>query len=166
MNILLYTFFLLFITFITHLFMWRIRLPKNHTKVLLVLFFTVLVIGVAFYVFTAETEISFIPCIIQIVFLYVSITLAYITTYSALEVDSPSLVMIMTIAREGKSGLDKDMFYKSVGDDTLMIPRINDLLKGGLAFEEQGKIKITFKAKLFLKPILIYRKLIRMGKGG
>jgi hypothetical protein len=166
MSILSYGLLLFFAAFILHIIIWRIRLPENHTKALLLLFFAVLFIGIVFHVFIAGKEEIVLPQIIQTAFLYVSIALAYIATYSAIEADSPSLVMIMNIAKQGKKGFDRAAFFDKLQDDTLVIPRIDDLLTGGFVHEEQGKLKITSRARFFIKPILMYRKAIKAGKGG
>jgi hypothetical protein len=166
MDILFYTLSLLCAALIGHIIIWKIRLPKGHTSALFILFLTVLAAGVFYYISTAPADSALIPGVCRIVFLYISLMLSYITTYSALEVDSPSLVMVMIVARQGKSGLDKDSLYHVLGDNILIIPRVNDLLKGGFAYEKHGRIKITLKARLILWPILAYRKLVGAGKGG
>ena len=167
MNTLLYTLLLLSITLAIHLIIWKIWLPKNHTKVLILLCAAVLVLGVIFYILIVDIGNGPVSSILQFIILYMSLSLAYITTYSALEVDSPSLVMIMNIAKQGRSGLDKNALYQMAGnDDILVIPRVKDLLKIRLAYEKSGKIWISMKGRFFLRPILIYRKMIKAEKGG
>ena len=93
--------------------------------------------------------------------------MAYITTYSALEVDSPSLVMVMKIAKAGSNGLKKESFEHEMDDGILVVPRIRDLITGGMANLDEGRYRLTPKGVLVSRIFIAYRKLMnRDGKGG
>ena len=87
-------------------------------------------------------------------------------TYSAIEVDSPSLVMINAIAKAGKEGLDEKLFYQMMNGDILIKPRINDLLNDKMAYLEGYKYKLTPKGRLLVRIFILYRKLLNAPKGG
>lgn len=165
---------LIFIAFLIQVSIWKIRLPQNHTKVLLQIFFGTLILGVLVFL-KFPTYITFLGIsppttvygYLQLTFLFISLTMAYITTYSALEVDSPSLVMVMNIAKAGSDGLGEDTFEQKLSDDSLVIPRIRDLVTGGMAYLDDGRYRLTSKGVLISRVFIAYRKLLkREGKGG
>ena len=97
---------------------------------------------------------------------FIALTLGYIVTYSALEVDSPSLVMIMSIYNAGPDGLDKDIFDQTMTDEILVIPRLNDLIAHKMAYMDGDKFKLANKGILLVRTINCYRKLLKAGYGG
>lgn len=101
------------------------------------------------------------------IFLFVtSFTLAYMITYSALEADSPSLVMIMSIANAGPNGLPKEQFEQLMTDEMLSIPRIRDLLRDKMIFVEKGKYKLTLKGLVFVHIFIVYRHILNISQKG
>lgn len=173
MNVFLYTIVLFIAAFLIHFVLWKLHLPTHHTIALLAIFLVTLAAGLAlFFIFYRTVRpscggISTAICeSLQIVFLFISLTLSYIVSYSALKADSPSLVMILAIAKAGSKGLDKDIFLKTMTDEVLIIPRINDLLRSGSVYEDNHKLKLNNKGLFFTKLFLAYRKIIKAGKGG
>lgn len=158
------------LAFVIHLIVWRIRVPKRQTKTLLQIFFAVLILGLLVLQNT-PSALGFSPLdsfaeYLHISLFFISITLAYMITYSALEADSPSLVMIMTIARAGSDGLSKEAFEHSMNDDLLVKPRIRDLILDQMAYLEGDKYRVTVKGALFARIFIFYRKLLNAPKGG
>lgn len=103
---------------------------------------------------------------LHIALLVVSLALFYITTYSAIEADSPSLVMAMNIAQEGLKGLSKEQLFQTVSDDILIKPRIIDLVNARLIYLDSDRYKITKKGAYFIRIFILYRRLINLPKGG
>jgi len=174
MSVLFYGFCLVFIALFIHFSVWKIRLPHNQTKTLLGIFSATLAIGgpilwkysadIRFFGITAPATIHeyLILCIF-----FVSLTLAYVTTYSALEVDSPSLVMVMEIAKAGSKGLDKNVLSQKLNNDILVIPRIKDLVIGNLVYLDGNIYKLTEKGLFIARLFAAYRKLMeKTEKGG
>ncbi|MBF0472984.1 MAG: hypothetical protein HQK93_04535, partial [Nitrospirae bacterium] len=88
--------------------------------------------------------------LIHISLFVVSLTFAYIITYSAIEADSPSLVMIIAIADAGINGLSVERFHEMMSNDLLVVPRLNDILRDKLAYkDENDKYILTKKGKIF-----------------
>ena len=166
--------FLFFLAFLLHLIIWKVRMPKRQTKTILQIFFGVLISGIIFlYIkqpallkgdfFSFESFIEYF----HISIFFTSLTLGYIITYSALEADSPSLVMIMLILDAGPSGLDIGAFTQRLNDDLLVKPRIEDLLRDKLVCMDGEKYLLTPKGNSFVTIITFYRKLINLPvKGG
>ena len=173
MLVLIYSLLLFSTAFIFHVVLWKIRLPKRQTKVLLQVFFGTLIIGILFLSsissFTSAVD-DFTPQktleYIHVCLLFVSLTLSYMITYSAFEADSPTLVMVMTIEKAGQGGLDKKEFIQRLNDDILIKPRIRDLITDKMAYLDGEKYRLTSKGVLFARIFILYRRLLKAPKGG
>ena len=161
MSVLGYGLLAFLFAFLVHFTIWKIHVPtKNQTVVLLKIFFGVLILSVfmkgacSFYDFLA------------FVLLYISLAFSYITTYSAIEVDSPSVTMILAIAKESHSGLDKEVFYSRMDNENLVVPRIKDLVKDKMISYENDKYRLTAKGLFLVNIFIWWRKFMNAPKGG
>lgn len=172
MKILLLGISIVSISFLIHLIVWKIRLPKRQTGSLLIIFFGILTVSLLCLRYAANfMEARYVPVnlseYMQIIFFCASLSLAYVITYSALEADSPSLTMMRVIADAGPSGLEKERFNELMTDDILVKPRIRDLVRDGMVYLDAGRYKITPKGASFIKVFIFYRKLLNAPiKGG
>lgn len=150
--------------FLIHIIVWKIKLPKKQSKWLLIIFFsTLLAADILFKSILNIQEFNFI----QYNLLYISIFLAYFVTYPALEVDSPTLIMVIKIADTGQKGLDCKYFNRAMSDDILIKPRIRDLVNDKLIYLHNDKYKLTFAGLFFIHTIIFYRKISHStNKGG
>lgn len=159
--------------FFIHLIVWRIGIPGRQTRTLLMLFGAVLVGGLC--------AVSFKPQLLdviglyalgpwelaQVAALYLALVFAYITTYSALEVDSPSLVMIHAIFGAGTEGITHEEFEQAMSAEVLIDPRLNDLVRDGMAALDHGRFVITPKGLRIARIFDLYRRISAIeGKGG
>jgi hypothetical protein len=161
------------LTFLTHVLIWRIRLPKHQTKALLRLFFGGLAVCLCAIGAVSHWRCGAVPFApagaaqyAHVAMFVISLTLAYVITYSALEVDSPSLVMVMAVWRAGPDGLDEREFARRTSDDVLVRPRIRDLLRDGMVVREAGKCRLTPKGRRFVNVFIIFRAILGAPKGG
>jgi hypothetical protein len=154
---------LFLIAFSVHLFIWKIRLPKNHSKILLAIFLGVLVFGTLFLVYFGRFDLY--ECM-QLGVLFVSMTLAYVTTYSGIEVESPSLRMMLDIAETGPEGCAPQDLFKPFSDDYLVGLRVKDLAKDRMIILDKNKYKLTVKGASLARLFIFYRRLLNAGKGG
>ncbi len=174
MNVLFYGTGLIFIAFFIHLTIWKIRLPQNQTKALVQIFFGTMIIGfLILWKSSAYITILGLPAptttyeYFQLSFFFVSLTTAYIATYSALEVDSPSLVMVMNIAKAGSNGLDKNTLEQEMSNDVLILPRLRDLVAGGMICLDRETYKLKPKGIFIARIFVAYRRLIgKVQRGG
>ena len=155
--------------FLLHLAWWRIRLPKRQTKVLLLLFFSVLFLSLASLAVAPDIFSPEPLCGWELfhIALYVSaLVLAYMITYSAIEADSPSLLLALAVARCGAKGMSSGEIYALLDDRALVDPRLSDLLLDKMAALENGRYVITAKGRLFANIFTLHRALLGAGKGG
>ena len=164
MSILFYGTGSIVIAFLIHLIIWKIRLPQNQTRALLQIFFGTLIVSISMlWKFSAYVTIFGIPApvtnsgYLQLSFFFISAALAYIATYSALEVDSPSLVVVMNIAEAGSGGLERNTLEKKMGDDVLVIPRLGDLVASGMVSLEGQRYKIKPKGAFIARIFMVHR---------
>ena len=161
-------------SFFIHLAVWRIKLPKRQTKTLLLLMFSVL--GAALLLLRAYgAHLALLSGLavpvsvgdyLHLALLNISLILSYMITYSALEADSPSLVMVMTVAGAGPEGITKSDFKYFVNDDKLVKPRIKDLVLDKMAWLESGRYRLTPKGRMLARLFIFYRALLGRGVGG
>ncbi len=154
---------LFLIAFFAHLALWRVRIPKNHTQLLLMIFLGIFLGGVYFI---QSLRILGFWDLFQLGLLYLSLVLAYITTYSGIEVESPSLRMILDISDQGNAGLDRAALENVFTDDILVGLRLRDLLKDKMCIQVGDRYRITAKGILLARLFISYRKLLKLGKGG
>ncbi len=173
MTALIYGSILVASAFALHVIIWRIHLPKRQTKTLLLLFFGVLSCGSLFLlIYAAEITIfglhppDTVLDFFQIWLYFISLTLAYMITYSAIEADSPSLLIILKIAEAGETGFDKNILNHELDDSVLILPRLNDLLVDKMAVLEEGKYRLKLKGILLARLFTFYRNIMRLEKGG
>lgn len=172
MSVLLWSVIIVCVAFAIHLAWWRIALPVRQTKWLLIIFFgTMAAVEALLYALHTFGISVFhaphgLPEYLHITLFVIAVTLAYMITYSAIEADSPSLVMVMSIARTGSQGLEKEAFYGMMTDDLLIKPRIRDLLTDQMAVLDRDTYRLTPKGVLFARIFILYRKLLKAQKGG
>ena len=163
---------LFFISLSLHIFIWRFSIPRNQRRTLLIIFILILVLGMSSIIiidtiiglFKINTSILLIQ-VIHIVLLYTGLTLAYIVTYSALEVDSPSLVIINIIVNN-KEGISVKDLYRNLTDDMLLKPRIEDLSKENMAIKIDDIYYITQKGANMARLFNFYRKILNISASG
>lgn len=172
MHILLTGLFILTLAFIIHLIILRIHIPQYQSKALLVTFFGTFLLLVIFSCLLPQScaWASYLcyslPEFLHIFLFFISLTLAYLFTYPALEVDSPSLVIIRMIAEAMPTGLAKQDLENQLTDDILILPRINDLLRDNLVVANGERLQLTPQGRYFIKIFIMVRTLLKSGKGG
>lgn len=174
MSVLLTGLALFVLSFLIHIVIWKVHMPGRQTRALLRIFFVTPAAGLtalwfyhSFFTRLGLPVLSGYFEFLHTFLLHTSLALAYITTYSGMEVDSPSLVMTKMVAEAGEEGLPEEDFFASLSDDILVKPRVRDLLRDELAHLEDGKYRISPKGARIARIFLFYRKLLNVsGKGG
>ena len=156
-----------------HVGIWQVYLPKRQTKVFLSIFFGILSGGsVLLFCYSGKIAIfgihppSSLIEYCRIWLYFVSLVLAYMITYSAVEADSPSLLIILRIAKAGETGCDRHLVENGLDNSLLIQPRLNDLLVDKMARLEAGKYQLEPKGVLMARLFILYRSIMGLGKGG
>lgn len=163
---------MLALAFVLHLVVWKIRLPKRQIKVMLLMFFATLIAGSVFLWANPAFALLGVAApagwaeFFRIALMFTAFTLAYMITYTGLEADSPSLVMVLNIAQAGPEGLSKEAFFQQMTDDVLIKPRVRDLLTDQMAVLDGETYRLTPKGVLLARIFVTYRSILGAGKGG
>lgn len=159
--------------FLVHLALWRIRLPRRQVKTILIVLFgglaaslTALAVAPDGWRLLGVPAPSGAPELLQVALLVTALILSYMITYTAIEADSPSLVMISKIQAGGPKGVAKEEFDHFLNDELLIAPRIDDLLTDRMAEFTGGRYRLTGKGRLFALVFIRYRSILGLGMGG
>lgn len=159
--------------FVIHLAIWKLRLPKLQTRMILLIFFGMLCVTILTlpYLAAAAQELGIslslrLAGYLHIAGFVISLTLAYMITYSAVEVDSPSLVMALAISKAGPGGLSDAEFQAMMNNALLVEPRIRDMLRDGLIRRDGEVYRLTRKGERMARLFAAHRLLLGAGKGG
>ena len=170
---LIYGIGLLFFAFMLHVIVWRLRVPKRQGRGILTIFAVVLFVGMVFAVSAGYTEgdlwgraVGQLLSSINWIILYITCTLAYLISFTAIEADSPSLVMVKKILESGDKGLPLGVLRESVANDDLVVPRISDLVRDKMIVKEEGRLLLAPKGRILSQLFIYQRRLFRLGPGG
>ena len=153
---------------------WRVVRPAGHYLPLLGLYAVSLVVTVGICAALGdlpEAAAWLVPGTIRdavnFLTLYTAATMAYIVTYSAVQADSPSMMILLQIEEAGAPGLARDAIVTSLGDSVVVVPRLEDLVTGGLAtIDSHRRYVITARGAMLARLYIAYRALLKMEKGG
>ena len=148
------------LAFLLHVLIWRIKKPANSIKSLVLLFILVLVVG------SILSPVHEFSSYVYIWVFFLSLFAAYLLSYPAIEVDSPSLVIVMRIFQSGKAGLNLEKLGQLSKNNLLVEPRLKDLVDAGLVDLSSSVYKINRKGRMFIFPFIFYRNILGLGKGG
>ena len=98
--------------------------------------------------------------------LYVGLVAAFGTTYSAVQADSPTMSVLLAIEATGGRGLGLAELLDRFTDRVLVHPRLDDLVRGGLARLRDGRYVIAPRGVLFARTFVLFRRLLGFGRGG
>jgi hypothetical protein len=155
------------------LVLWRIQLPKRQTRAIILLFVGTFCCGnIAMWKYGPHLGIlriyppTSLAEYFQLSMYFFSLTLAYLITYSAVEADSPSLLIVRKIFEAGSLGLSKESLEDELDNSVLIEPRVNDLIRDKMAEFHQGKYRLKMKGILLARLFTFYRNMLKVGKGG
>ena len=163
MNVLIPGILLFAVALLLHLVVWRLWRPRGPIKTLVLLFGAVALLGTIFLIFYSSYTIL---QHLQIVTLFFLLFACYLLTYSAIDADSPSLVIVSRILQAGKNGMVYESLKESLGDNLLVDPRLKDLVESRLVDLAGSIYKINGKGKLFAMSFIAYRNFLGLNKGG
>lgn len=160
------------LAFILHLVVWRIKIPQNQAKALLKIFFSMQLLILSFLavdLILFDNNLSVVQTVADLLHLFlftVALTLVYITAFSAIEADSPTVMIVMHMIEAGDRGLSEKELHSKMTDETLLKPRIRYLEYNNLAYSSDNKYSLTKQGLYFVRAFISFRKLMRIKKGG
>jgi hypothetical protein len=149
-----------------HLGTWRVRRPKRPFLALVLIFGSLLVVVVG----SAGLWRQWVGLggwdLVQLSVFHLSMSLAYIVTYTALE-GSPSVALVTFIAAAGAEGRELFELYGAIGDDQILGNRFQSLVDNGLLrANARGAYYLTRKGRFWAEVFAFCRKVFCLKIGG
>jgi hypothetical protein len=159
---------LLALAFLVHVALWHIAMPKRQTRALLIIFALVPIAAVAASAAGALPVFAGLsaPQALRIAFLYAACALAYIVTYSAIELSSPTLAIVSYVARCGAAGCSEQQIADRLGISDDVGARIDAMVTGGLATVDGDSCVLTRSGRFFASLFEAAAVAFRLPMGG
>ncbi len=169
MNVAVFSITLISAVFLLHVILWRVRLPKVHTRTLLFLFLGSLPVAlVANTLLPTESayRLNGFWQHVQVCLFHVSMSLAYIEFYTTIEEDSPSMALLLFLAEAGHAGRAEEEMYELITDQFVVGGRLQSLVNGGLVKIHDNVFRITHLGAAWARLFQIARRVYRLRLGG
>jgi len=146
---------------VAQVILWRVQLPRNHFMMLLVIFVLFLLLGIFGLRLVADWTYSllFVQC-------YGVLALSYISFYSLIEGQSPSLSLVMAVHRKGAGGLSLVEVDELMSIEDVVGIRIRELERDNLIFTKNSTYRLTRKGMLLARLFGCGRRVLGIEKGG
>jgi len=161
------------VAFAAHVVRWRIARPAASAQALIRMMIAGVLIAAATTWFAGRVlpgADAFVPedfgAGLRALVLALALAAAWVLTYPAVEVESPTLVIVAAIADGGAGGIAESELRRVLDDDALVKPRIRDLLDEGLAESRGGRIRLTAKGIGLARVFAAWRRALGLGAGG
>lgn len=149
-----------------HVMMWRSRRPKNDILVLFSIFIFLPMIAFCSGLILAWTQNLFGISSLEfcaVVLLHAALSCAYIQTYPCAQAESPSLAIMLIVARHGSNGISGKEISGHFDDGKLVHSRFQDLINSSLIREKDGAYFLSGFASGLLQFFILYRKILGLG---
>jgi len=165
MHLTIYALGLFGAAWVIHLGWWNWAPPRRHTPALLVLFLSVLAIGMAVgprwsggWGPQDGWEMAYVLVLAG------PLALAYVAFYSAIEEDSPSLALVAMTQRAGANGCQREDFSVIINDDLLSGSRLAALARDGYVQITGGRCQLTTKGRRLARALAVVARLFGFSK--
>jgi hypothetical protein len=160
----------LVLVWLLHVMWFRLSPPRTRVQGLLKLFSVGFVVLVSGFVWAgwqrAGGPVGGVPLPATALVLYVLASLAYIIIYTAVEVDSPSALIVLLMRERGDQGMTFSDLREVLTDDNLVMARMRDLVAVGSVSDTGTQFRLEPRGLLIARVFAIYRGLLGRGLGG
>jgi len=162
--ILICGFSLFWIAFLFHWIIWRFHIPKNPIGVLLLIFYSILFLGL-FVLWYYQIGSTLFTKMLLLEYLHISIffsvmTFSYCLVYQALIDYSPSLFAVVNIFNSGEKGMSQAELGHLITDDLFIKPRVDFLVDEKMAYKCGDRYFLSRKGYKFLRVFISIQKLM------
>jgi len=160
---------LLLVAWLLHMAWWRIHLPRNQNGALILTFFSVLAAGLCLAWFFRDT----LPVIrgpwevVMLTVFYVPLALMYVSLYSLIEEESPTLALIGRLSKAGPGGLCASELVAEMErkNDRLLVRRLHLMERDSLIRREGDCSILTTKGRRWAIIFTFGSRLIGLRRG-
>ena len=160
---------LLIPAFIVHVIVWRVHLPTRSIRALLCVFAATPLVAVPIY-FAFGTLSAFVDTsssdAVRILLFYVSCSLVYVCVYSAVEGQSPSLAIVLYVAKCGSAGCTDADFANHIIDDESISTRLAAMQAAKMIVVSDGRCTLTPQGRLWAALFEFAGNIFRLPLGG
>jgi len=149
-----------------HVIIWRVSLPANQFLGLVRVFGAVLPVAVGItWIFCDR---MFLPrlLLVETSACYIFLTLSYISFYSLIEGESPSVSLVMECHARSCDGLPAAEVFSRFETGEILEIRLRELERDGLVRRSQGSCSLTFSGRFWAKLFAAGRRLTGLPCGG
>jgi hypothetical protein len=114
----------------------------------------------------SKDSLFFLSDFLRVTITSYSLAIAWIMTYPAVEVESPTLFAMREIGSSVAYGITKADLLKQMNNDLLVYPRIRDLAEEAMINIEDNTMLISAKGKRLIFVFNYWRRLTNQGIGG
>lgn len=167
-GIIIYGFLTFLICLIFHVFIWRIRIPKNDASALFLIF--LIIPSSIFLILLSIRMLDFIIALsaiemAYILLLHISLSFIYISSYPAAQAVSPSLDIILIIASAETKRLTEGDIIKNYKDAHIIKNRISDLMASALIKQKGECFELSPIGRFTIIFFILYRKILGLAAG-
>lgn len=156
--------------FALHLAIWRIRIPRAGRRLLFLLFLGALPAALLALAAVARAHPALRVAAprdageyLLLAACYLSLSLAYLALYVALEENSPTLSIVRLMDEAEPAGLAPEALRALTRDEGYLLTRLARLTTDGMAVQEKDRYRIAPKGVRMLRYYDFYEKLAGLG---
>ena len=169
MNVAGFAFGLLAAVFLLHLIWWQIRLPKSHTRALLLLFLGALPLALIANAVLPSWSLTIQGFWqhAQVCLFHITMSLAYVEFYTSIEEDSPTLSLLLFVERAGADGRAEEEMFQLIDDDFVVGNRLQSMVNSGVATrDDEGVLRLTPAGRKWARFFQFARWIYHLRLGG
>ncbi len=160
---------LFLLAFMVHVIIWQIKVPEKQKTALLVTFIAILISGLigikmgnhlypSQWFWTPDNLVEYL----HIGLFFLSLLFLYVSVYTAVEADSPSLKTIVRVYEAGEAGVTLDKLIEYFNGERFLRSRLHHLIKDGMLSYDGQHYTLTATGTHFLRVCVYWRKLLGM----
>ncbi len=153
------------LSWLVHFAWWRMRLPRHHTKALMMVFAGVPAAVVAVMGVSGRLEMLTPGQWASLGLFHAGATLCYLITYAGVEETSPSLVIIRALERAGERGATRAELQPCITNEQFINPRLDSLTRDGFVSLEDGSYRLTERGRSAANVAQRIASLFNLGSG-
>jgi len=147
-----------------HWALWRWRVPTRTIPVLISIFTAGLIVLLS--ALAMHDTSQFLFDLVYATMIYVPWAIAYITTYTAIDSDSPTLSLVGEMARRTDRSMTEADLEAFIAARPFVQSRLQQLERGGLMIRENGMLRATGGSIFIVNVFDVYRRVIGRGTHG
>lgn len=164
MHTMLFAFAWLLLTFVLHVALWRCRTPRKQTRAVLLFFLASIPVGVGLAI--AAGVVQDTADVLLIAQFLTAAALAYTCINSAIQQDSPTLLVVTFVALAGPAGCTADEVRRALDGDLTLEPRLEEFRRSGMIEVRDGTYRLTGRGRVFRSGFELLRHVLQLPRGG